>query len=107
MIAKYADSPRLDTGRKIANRLQGYTDGKLKMGLLFLARGQEGKKLRLLTDCVKMAGDLEAKEELVSAARLAPNMDGQIVSIASLASRLSLSPTSQELQRNEIRSDTL
>ena len=63
LITKYADSPRLNTGRKIAQRLQEFTDGKSKMGLLFLACGQEKKKLRVLISRFPADVGILAEEE--------------------------------------------
>lgn len=46
LIVSYARRPRRDTGHKLAQRLQLVTDGTPGMGLLFLARGQEGNKTK-------------------------------------------------------------
>lgn len=48
LIVNYAGRPRKDTGHKLAERLQSYTDGTPGMGLLFLVRGQENGRTRTL-----------------------------------------------------------
>ncbi|GAB5407316.1 MAG: hypothetical protein Aurels2KO_55470 [Aureliella sp.] len=202
LIVSYAGRPRLDTGQKLAERLQSFTDGTPGMGLLFLVRGQENGKTRTLisrfpadvgilaeadnqglnieylekvfmrnsnkykaamyedtsvaagywrghvvdnqisygvvrsvsdywvidflkSDClttpklgssrlakmlgeaIKAADDRAVKDELVSAAKLAPNLSGRRVSPASVARRFHLSDAAEELLKDQSKTDEL
>jgi hypothetical protein len=46
LIVSYANRPRADTGVKLAQRLQQFTDGTPGLGLLFLVRGDVKGKIR-------------------------------------------------------------
>jgi len=46
LITSYATQPHQHKGLKLAQRLQGVTDGTSGMGLLFLVRGEEGGSIR-------------------------------------------------------------
>ena len=202
LIVSYAGRPRKDTGRRLAERLQGFTDGTPGMGLLFLVRGEEAGKTRTLisrfpadagilaeadsrglnieylekvfmrnsnkykaalyadasltagywkghvvdnqiaygvvrsvsdywvihflqSDClttprlgssrlakmlgeaIKSTDDRDVKDELVSAAKLAPNLSGRRVSPASVARRFHLSDVAESALRAQAKTDAL
>ena len=60
-----------------------------------------------IRDAMTMSDDMEVKQELAAAAKLAPNLDGRIISASHFASQYHLSPAALAALRRPLKQDRL